>query len=227
MGQFLCRCGTRPDSRRDGEVAGIYRQSVARNRCAAGHSPFFRFLHPVLHLWYKCSKANESICIIMLYPWNLVSSNPQNLDIMCHSVTWWVLLQESCASSWLPPWERRSTALGLETSNHSISSSEFYTKFEKEKHRETDTWYLQNFDLLLAQTHNHNQPEKILWRQEFCIVRLEVLRQVQVQDAVGRVGYPTRYPTRSTVVRLSSWNPLVMSRYLHDIFPDRGGAWHD
>jgi len=156
----------------------------------------FRFLQgvmvPVLHLWYKCSKVNESICIIMLYPWNLVSSNPQNLDLMCHSVTWWVLLQESCASSWLPPWERRSSALGLETSNHSISSSEFYTKFEKEKHRETDTWYLQNFDLLLAQAHNHNQPEKIPWRQEFCIVRLEVLRQVQVQDAVGRVGYPTR-----------------------------------
>lgn len=42
MEQFLCRCGTRPDSRRDGEVAGIYRQSVARNRCAAGHSVFFR-----------------------------------------------------------------------------------------------------------------------------------------------------------------------------------------
>ena len=71
---------------------------------------------PVWHLWYKCSKVNESICINMLYPWNLVSSNPHNLDLMCHSVTWWVLLEESCASSWLPPWERRSTALGLETS---------------------------------------------------------------------------------------------------------------
>ena len=40
-----------------------------------------------------------------------------------------------------PPW-------GLRLQNHSKSSSKFYTKFEKEQ-RDTDTWCLQNFDLLL------------------------------------------------------------------------------
>ena len=137
MGQWLCWCGTRPDSRPDLEAARLYKPSYSRSRCAAGHSLFFRVWWSLFYTFGKSVARSIS-------PWNLVSSNPHNLDLMCHSVTWWVLVQETWSSSSKLCWRPRSTTWGLRLQNQ----SKFYTKFEKEQ-GDTDTLCLQDFDLLL------------------------------------------------------------------------------